>query len=201
MQPPFTRGVLYAAIFAAAWAVWIVPEIVGGVFDRIRHPKGRSERNYDGGSGAIILFGILLLPIAGTEIADHIGSSAIAWHRYLLFAAGIAAVLLGVLLRWYAVRTLGPQFSRHIAIQEHHEIVTAGPYRLIRHPSYSGTLLTLLGIGVATDNWLSLLVMVAGGVGVYTYRVSREERVLIRELGRPYLRYMKQTKRFIPWLW
>lgn len=201
MQPLFARGVLYMAVFAAAWAIWIVPEILGGMIDRIRHPKGRSERNFDGGSGSIILLGILLLPIAGVVIADHIGSSAVDWHRHLLFAVGIAAMLAGVLLRWYAVRILGRQFSRSIAIQDRHEVVSAGPYRLVRHPSYSGTLLTLLGVGLATDNWLSILVMVAGGFAAYAYRVSREERVLVRELGEPYAGYMKRTKRFIPWVW
>ncbi|HUX21945.1 MAG TPA: isoprenylcysteine carboxylmethyltransferase family protein, partial [Spirochaetia bacterium] len=62
------------------------------------------------------------------------------------------------------------------------------------------TMLTLFGIGLASTNWLALIVNFIGGFATYAYRVVREERVLVRELGQPYLDYMKRTKRFIPWL-
>lgn len=200
MQPLFSAESAAAWIFAGAYAVWILPELAGGAVDALRRRRRQAERVFDRSSGSLILAGILLLPVAAVEIALHLTVFAIASAPSILFAAGIAAMLLGVLLRWQAVHSLGRHFSRSVAIQREHEVVTVGPYRWVRHPSYSGTLLTLLGIGVASGNWLSILVLVGGGLAVYAYRVSVEERVLCRELGEPYRNYMRSTSRFIPWL-
>jgi protein-S-isoprenylcysteine O-methyltransferase Ste14 len=79
-------------------------------------------------------------------------------------------------------------------------VVQAGPYRFIRHPAYSGSLLTVLGLGLALGNWASLAAILAGALAGYTYRVSVEERALREALGQPYLDYMRRTRRFIPFI-
>jgi protein-S-isoprenylcysteine O-methyltransferase Ste14 len=88
-----------------------------------------------------------------------------------------------------------------VAIQPGQAVVENGPYRLIRHPSYSGALITIFGVGLALTNWLSLIgVMVITFIG-YSYRVWVEEETLANVLGEPYLQYMKRTKRFIPFVY
>lgn len=76
-----------------------------------------------------------------------------------------------------------------------------GPYRWIRHPSYTGALITLFGVGLALGNWLSLIVILVAGFTGYSYRVMVEERTLLTALGEPYREYMKHTKRFIPFVY
>jgi len=80
-------------------------------------------------------------------------------------------------------------------------VIEAGPYRFIRHPSYTGFLITLLGFGLSlTNNWLSLLVIMGCALIGFIYRIYVEERVLQAHLGQPYQEYMQRTKRLIPFL-
>lgn len=198
MPPLFAQGLSYALPFVAAYLIWMIPEAAGNLL-ALRREEAPQRRD-DGASGLVILLGIVLLPLAAVAISLSVPSAGFARHLHLIFFVGIAAMLIGVALRWYSVHTLGRYFSRSIAIQKGHEIISFGPYRILRHPSYTGTMLTLLGIGLVTTNWLALLTTLLGGFATYSYRVIREERVLVRELGEPYLNYMKRTKRFIPWV-
>jgi protein-S-isoprenylcysteine O-methyltransferase Ste14 len=74
----------------------------------------------------------------------------------------------------------------------------SGPYRLIRHPSYTGVLIFLAGMGVALQSWAAILANIVIFSLAYGYRIFVEETVLIRELGTSYVEYMKKTKRVIP---
>jgi protein-S-isoprenylcysteine O-methyltransferase Ste14 len=124
--------------------------------------------------------------------------AAIRWQRTTLFLLGLTAILLGVALRWYAIRVLGSYFTRDVAVTADQPVVMHGPYRLIRHPAYSGTFLTMLGVGLATTNWASLVVLLVCVFLGHLYRVSIEEQALIRIIGQPYIAYVRRTKRFIP---
>jgi len=78
--------------------------------------------------------------------------------------------------------------------------VQTGPYRYIRHPAYSGTFLTMLGVGLAMTNWASLMALLLCVFSGHLYRVHVEEKALIRAIGQPYIEYMRHTRRFIPWV-
>jgi protein-S-isoprenylcysteine O-methyltransferase Ste14 len=79
--------------------------------------------------------------------------------------------------------------------------VQSGPYRFVRHPSYTGILIMLLGVGIALTNWASLIVMLACGLIGLLYRVRVEERALAEALVQPYVDYMRHSKRFIPFIY
>ena len=79
-------------------------------------------------------------------------------------------------------------------------IVTNGPYSVVRHPSYSGALLTLLGLGLSAKTWAGTLVILVLFGLVYGYRISIEENLLKAEFGQEYADYAKKTKRLIPFL-
>lgn len=126
--------------------------------------------------------------------------AALSWHRTALFFVGVTLILLGVALRWYAIWTLGAYFTRDVAVSTDQKVVQTGPYRFIRHPSYSGTFLTMLGVGLAMTNWASLVALFLCVFSGHLYRVSIEEKALIKIIGQPYIEYMHYTKRFIPWV-
>jgi protein-S-isoprenylcysteine O-methyltransferase Ste14 len=130
--------------------------------------------------------------------ALRLPGAAIRWHEPLVFALGIAAILLGVSLRWYAIWTLGSYFTRDIAVRSDQQVVRSGPYFCIRHPAYSGTFLTMLGIGLALSNWAGLAVLLAGVFLGHLPRVLWEEQALRDAIGQPYVDYMRETSRFIP---
>lgn len=115
---------------------------------------------------------------------------------------GLAMLIGGVALRAWCFHTLGHYFTLTVQTSADQPVITAGPYRMLRHPSYAGLLLALLGVGtVATRNWLSLLVLaVAIGSGL-AYRIRVEERALMRDLGADYRTYAATHKRLVPFVW
>jgi len=87
-----------------------------------------------------------------------------------------------------------------VAVAPEQTVIETGPYRLIRHPSYTGFLITLLGLGLSSTNWLSLLVLMGCALIGLSYRIHVEERVLKAHLGQRYQEYMRRTKRLIPFV-
>lgn len=120
--------------------------------------------------------------------------------RLTLFLLGLIFIFLGVALRWYAIFTLGRYFTRDVAVAVDQQVVQRGPYRLVRHPAYSGTFLTMLGVGLALTNWAGLVALLGCVFLGHFNRVRIEEQALINTLGQPYLDYMRRTRRFIPWV-
>ena len=118
-----------------------------------------------------------------------------------VFFIGMAIMLVGMALRYWAVITLGVFFRTTIETDQHQKVVSSGPYHLIRHPSYCGWLLVCLGYGIAVQNWLSLLVAFLLPLVALLYRIQVEERVLVSSLGTAYVEYQKKTKRLLPWIW
>jgi len=109
-------------------------------------------------------------------------------------------MLLGVTLRWYSAAILGKYFTFDVAIQSGQILIEAGPYRYIRHPSYSGALLTLLGFGLALGNWVGLAAALSCLGFAYAYRIPVEEAALASALGETYKQYVQRTWRLVPFL-
>jgi protein-S-isoprenylcysteine O-methyltransferase Ste14 len=196
MLPVFVSNRVYALILYAAFLVWIVPEVIRSFAHRVN----RDSRTNDRFSG-IFLFACIWIGIQSAYIlAYKLPGFAIPWHRMLLFGAGIFLMLAGVVFRAYSIRVLGKYFTTVVAIQPGQTVTRTGPYRYIRHPSYSGALLTILGIGLAIGNWLGLIAVLFFGALGYGYRIIVEEKALIAALGEPYREYMRHTKRIIPFV-
>jgi protein-S-isoprenylcysteine O-methyltransferase len=113
---------------------------------------------------------------------------------YVFFGGGLA-------LRTYAIICLGRFFSPNVAIQRDHRLIVSGPYRLIRHPTYTGSLLALTGIALTLHNLLALFVIVAPVVAVLAWRIHVEEAVLVDAFGDEYRRYMARAKRLVPYVY
>jgi len=109
-------------------------------------------------------------------------------------------MLLGSTLRWYSASILGRYFTFDIAIQSGQVLIEVGPYRYIRHPSYTGALLSLLGFGLALGNWVGLAASLSCMGFAYAYRISVEEAALAEGLGEAYQQYMRRTWRLVPFL-
>jgi protein-S-isoprenylcysteine O-methyltransferase len=89
----------------------------------------------------------------------------------------------------------------NVAIAADHKVVDTGPYRLVRHPSYTGALLALLGLGVCERNWLALALMVIPALSVLLWRIHIEEKALTAALGDAYASYSVRTRRLIPFVY
>ena len=113
---------------------------------------------------------------------------------------GIAIFILGAALRWYAIFYLGRYFTVDVRVAEHQHVVDTGPYRFIRHPSYTGAFLQFFALALCIGNVWSMLMLVPI-VLVFSYRIRVEELALERGLGEAYARYRRRTKRLIPFVY
>ena len=104
----------------------------------------------------------------------------------------------GLAFRWWAVITLGKFFTVDVATHDDHALVATGPFRFVRHPSYTGLLLAFCGFGLSFGNTLSLIALMVPIVAALWYRMRVEEEALRRALGAPYDAYCARTKRLIP---
>ena len=150
----------------------------------------------DRGSGALIIFTVFVSII----LALSLGYAGVGPLPDWVFYPGIFLMLLGVLVRQWAIAVLGRFFSLTVRVAEDHRVIDKGPYRLVRHPSYTGALITFIGLSLAVQSLGALLVLLGVFVVSYGYRMRVEEKTLLSELGEDYANYMKRTKRLIPYI-
>jgi protein-S-isoprenylcysteine O-methyltransferase len=192
MTIPFWR-----AIFWVSYAAWALFEF--WVFSRDRRAvKGRRE---DGGS----LFAIIILIAMAVFIAFlspwFAPWARIAWRNPLVPAIATLMIWSGIALRLWAILTLGRFFRVTVTIQDGHRLVTDGPYRLLRHPSYTGALVTISGIGLFMNNWLSLLGAFTFALIAYAVRIRIEERALTERFGAAFRQQRARCWALIPFVW
>ena len=115
--------------------------------------------------------------------------------------AGVVLFSAGLLLRWWAIVTLGRFFTVDVVVEKDHEVVERGPFRMVRHPSYAGVLLAFVGFALTLRNWGAILVVLVPIFVAFIHRMNVEEEALGRALGDKYVAYMRRTKRLIPGLY
>jgi len=150
----------------------------------------------DRGSGALIIFTVFI----SSGLALSFGYAGVFVLPDWVFYPGIFLMLLGVLVRQWAIAVLGRFFSLTVRVATDHRVVTRGPYRLVRHPSYTGVLITFIGLGLAVQSLGGLLVLLGVFSLSYGYRIRVEEKTLLSELGPDYASYMRRTKRLVPFI-
>ena len=185
-----------ASIFFVVYALWLLSELViGGIIPRsCRH--GTPIRYEDKSSRLLISLSMFLSLI----IAFLFAASGITSLPSGAFYLGIGLMIAGILLRQWSIAVLGRYFSRTVGVQEGQAVVDRGPYRLVRHPAYTGSLLTMVGLGFVLQSWGAVLVLIAFFGAAFGYRIHVEEAVLTSKLGDEYVAYAKKTKRLIPYV-
>jgi protein-S-isoprenylcysteine O-methyltransferase len=115
-----------------------------------------------------------------------------------LYVAGLALTLAGIALRWFAIYWLGRWFTVNVAIAKDQQLIDTGPYRYMRHPSYTGALLAFLGISLCIGKIVSLLVIMLPVIAAFSWRIHVEEAVLAKAFGARWQAYAARTRRLIP---
>jgi protein-S-isoprenylcysteine O-methyltransferase Ste14 len=115
--------------------------------------------------------------------------------------AGLVLFVLGLIVRWIAIIHLGRFFTVNVAIAKDHQLITTGPYRYVRHPSYTGTLLIFLGFGLCMLNIFSLAAVFLPITAAFLWRMHVEEKALLGAFGERYQSYIASSHRLIPYLY
>jgi protein-S-isoprenylcysteine O-methyltransferase Ste14 len=192
---PFHGEPLVVVTFWATFVLWVGSELFLNAKRRSRYPGVSQDR------GSFCLIAVLLSVAFSLDFACALLLPSVAPpSARIMFAVGLYCVVCGTALRWYAVATLGRYFTVNVASQASQPVIDVGPYRLVRHPSYAGMLLALLGFALALGNWAGLFAMLVLPAAAFAYRIKVEEAALLSTLGEPYARYMRRTWRLIPYL-
>jgi protein-S-isoprenylcysteine O-methyltransferase Ste14 len=188
LHDPSARILFFVCVYG-----WLAAEFVL----RLSHGKGR-QRQFDPSTLPIVVS--IWVGIGLAFSLDHVRWASFdgGWRWA---SVGLVLLVAGAALRLWAIQTLGRLFTYYVSIQEGHEIVRNGPYRFVRHPSYTGGLVGLLGIGVCLESWLSMLVIVLVPLAGILVRIRVEERRLAAAFGEEYERYAAGRQRLIPHVW
>lgn len=185
---------------AAFWlvSIWFyIPE-----YRLLRGSTGiKAKSSQDAGSIKLIVAGGQLGGLAAFLTAFFWSSATIMVERTGVYWLGIILLIAAGILRRHCFRMLGESFTGVVLVNANQPIVERGAYKWIRHPSYSAAYLLYFALGLVLTNWSSIIELVVAAIVMYTYRISVEERVLVENLGDPYVQYQRRTKKLIPFLY
>jgi protein-S-isoprenylcysteine O-methyltransferase len=174
--------------------VYLISELLLTITRRSRSRTGTKQ---DRSTLLVIWLVIAASVTAGVLVAQTWRSAAVPYPR--MFAiTGVMLFGAGLILRWWSIVVLGRFFTIDVTIEKDHELVTRGPFRFVRHPSYTGVLLAFVGFALSLRNWAALVVILVPIFIAFVRRMNVEEEALSRALGPRYADYMKITKRLLP---
>src|SRR5437773_8158866 len=152
-------------------------------------------------SSLLVLWTVIVVSLwIGIQMVWLFPSATVAYRRaFYLF--GFVLFLTGLALRWYSIGYLGRYFTVDVSISAEHKLIDSGPYRHIRHPTYTGAVLAFVGLAFCFGNWLTLLFLTVPIIGAFLWRIRIEETALLDALGREYRDYMRRTERLVPWVY
>lgn len=180
------------SLFLLVSLIWVLSEI------GLSYMKRSASASLDLDKSSLRILWLTIT--ASVTIGIYIGSSrigAIGYYTTEIHFAGIAFIGLGLLLRWISIFRLKKHFTVSVSIKEGHQLIQTGLYKNMRHPAYSGSLLSFLGLGLALNSWLSFLIIFLPILLAFSYRISVEETVLRKAFGNEYEDYAKRTRKLV----
>jgi protein-S-isoprenylcysteine O-methyltransferase len=184
-----------SAVASALAGIYMLSEIGLGI---LKHANSNESQLIDRGSLALLWTVNVFSVTLGFALESMLPALTLGDLAAPARLLGVTLFVVGLAIRWYAIIYLGRFFTVNLAIAKDHKLIDAGPYRYIRHPSYTGALTAFLGLGLCLGNWASLAVVSVPTFLVFLRRMRVEEAALLLGLGNQYQDYMKRTKQLIP---
>jgi protein-S-isoprenylcysteine O-methyltransferase Ste14 len=187
--PPFVRDLLLAT-----GAIWVLLELRQSLR---RRPEGVNAK-----WGSEIVFRVAVAVGAFSAfVLSRAAPTATIRPAAVAAYLGLGFLWFGLALRFWSFRTLGRYFTFVVQTSADQPVITDGPYRVIRHPSYAGILLAVMAVGLLIGNWWSLIDLTVATSCALVFRIGVEERALYQNLGDDYRAYAATHKRLIPFIW
>jgi protein-S-isoprenylcysteine O-methyltransferase Ste14 len=181
-----------ATIWTVFWVLWVLPAVFGK----------KTVRRQTNGSRILQL---VLLLVAYVLIVN--GELGLNWLNLQLVpegrastAVGYGLLMAGMLFAGWARLFLGGNWSSSVTLKQDHTLIQSGPYRIVRHPIYTGLLVALLGTAIALGELRCFLGVLLAAIA-WKIKSMSEETLMVQEFGDQYTRYREQVKGLVPYLW
>ena len=176
--------------------VWIISEIALAMFKKSSLTTSRQDK-----SSLRLIWITIVLCIASAVLVGISRHGAMHVESHTIPEIGLAMIVAGLVIRWIAIVTLWRYFTVAVTIADDHRLITQGLYGIVRHPSYTGSILSFIGLALTFSNWYSLAIVVIPITTAFMYRIKVEESALLEFFGEQYREYALKTKRLIPMIY
>src|SRR3954447_5933430 len=183
-----------------AWELGLIYFVSEILLTFTRRSRSKTGTKQDRSTLGMIWLVIAVSVTAGVLVAQNLPAAALP-HARMFANVGVVLVVAGLTVRWWAIIILGRFFTVDVTIEKDHELVERGPFRMVRHPSYTGVLLAFGGVALSLGNWAALLVILLPIGAAFIHRMNVEENALSDALGPQYTGYMRRTKRLMPFIY
>lgn len=182
-------------VFTISIIIWLCSEIY---YKRILKSGNDAEKK---DRSTLNILWVVIVPSVALGVSISKITSFTMVKENWIYYFGLALIICGVFFRWIIIRSLGKYFTVDVSIRNDHQIKKDGLYKYLRHPSYTFALLTFLGLAFYLNNWISFFIVFVPVFIVFRYRIKVEELALIERFGDEYLKYRKETKMLIPFMY
>ena len=191
---PYVETHPIGLVWVALWVITAVIELAGAA--RRRDEATKKDR------GSRFVLRITVIPaVFVLAVSPKIAPAAEIHPPLVAVVIGMVVFAAGEALRVWAKVALGRYFTYTVMTSSDQPVITSGPYRYVRRPSYTGILLIAIGAGAVWGNWLGLAGLTLGTLVGLVYRIYVEEKALLEELGERYRTYAEVHKRLVPFVW
>lgn len=176
---------------------------ISGLWINIKKSADKSEQQSHNqeDSGSLLLFRWAVPVALLSSLILYFWQGTYLLEAQIFSFIGLALVLLGLLTRWYAVWQLGQAFTVQLQVAEEQDLITAGIFTYLRHPSYAGLILYYIGLGLMMGNIFCLLILLLLPLWAVLNRIALEEQLLLSHFGELYRDYQARSWRLIPWVY
>lgn len=185
--------IIYNNLFSALWLAWGVYWLIAA-----RNVKRATqiESPWSRAAHVVPLIVAALLLWWPWRMNNFLFDGLMPWTAWL-FWAGAAITAAGLLFTVWARVYLAGNWSGLVTLKQDHELITSGPYRLVRHPVYTGLLLAFLGTALARDEWRGVVVVVIAVAALWR-KLRMEESWLTGQFGERYIEYRRRVAALVP---
>jgi len=207
------QGIIFSLVLGIVPALWntdvlkypqlwimVIIGTLANVWQPAYKPFDRNAPAQDRGTALQILWSICLVQLAAIVEAVYVRyPESFYWNT--ISSIAFTLMILGLVIRTWAVYTLGAFFTWHVTTQTGQRVIRNGPYKWARHPSYTGAVLTYVFGPVFLHAWFTLIIALVAIPLAFARRIRIEESYLKQNLGSEYEKYCKEVRALIPGIW
>jgi protein-S-isoprenylcysteine O-methyltransferase Ste14 len=196
MNAYFDTNHVAGVLFTFTIAAWGAMELG----QRSQAPREGATK-ITGTGGRLVGLACVIATAVVANLTPRVFPAAAIRPGAVAFAAGMVVLLAGLVLRGWSFKALGQYFTHTVMVSSDQPVIASGPYRVLRHPSYTAIILAAIGIGLATANWADLAGLLLLTLTALLWRIRVEEVALMTTLGDRYCAYAAQHRRLVPLVW